>query len=502
MKLLITDDQVSVHKYLDKVMNWKNVGIDVVMNAFNGKEALDIIVNHCPDILLLDIQMPSMDGIEVLKHISKLAVKPKIIILSAYNEFDYARDAMQYGAKDYILKPVRAKMISDKLESLILEIKNETAILISRAINYSIKKTLTDEIINNLREWFDKLNVVKYLFVDVVVCNPDGILPVMKERFDSLKYAYLFEYQTTLHDISFLIALNDAISSKDIYQEVLNALNEIKAKNGNLDFVIGFSKGSVVPKDLLELYNQAKDAVKMSFYSNSNIFNYSENFFSNSIQEPILQEIESGIIKSINANFNAQICLEYITKLFCYFRESRVLPELVFNSCRNMFIYIEKVLKYNQPEFIPGDNKIFLDELGDCNRIENLEMAFAQLLFSMLSNARGQVSKTDVEIIREIKHYVDKFYFEDLSLEAISAKYFINKYQISRIFKKEYGINYWDYTVKVRMEAAAFLILKTDLKTYEIAERVGYKENSYFSDVFKNYYGVRPKNYKDFLNGT
>src|SRR5699024_3597223 len=109
----------------------------------------------------------------------------------------------------------------------------------------------------------------------------------------------------------------------------------------------------------------------------------------------------------------------------------------------------------------------------------------------LLENA----SSDQAELLERIKDFVDKNYNEDISLNNISKKFYIDKYQLSKLFKDYFSINYWTYVTKVRMEKAAGLLLNTDLKNYQIAEKVGYFDESHFSHAFKKYYGISPRKY-------
>ena len=106
MKLLLTDDQNSVHMFFDRMLHYEELGITQVFHAGNGQEALEIIKKEWPELLLLDIRMPVMDGLSLLKEIDDFSFEHRAMILSAYDEFEYAKKCMQFGVRDYLLKPI------------------------------------------------------------------------------------------------------------------------------------------------------------------------------------------------------------------------------------------------------------------------------------------------------------------------------------------------------------------------------------------------------------
>ncbi len=125
MKLLIVDDQNSVHMFFEKMLSADAFGLTRILHAYNGKEALELLEAKKPDIMMLDVKMPVMDGMETLCRIKEMGICVHTIILSAYNEFEYARQALLYDVKDYLLKPIDWKEVSDLLTSLVQHIKKE-----------------------------------------------------------------------------------------------------------------------------------------------------------------------------------------------------------------------------------------------------------------------------------------------------------------------------------------------------------------------------------------
>ena len=148
MKLLITDDQNSVHMYFDRMIPYGKLGIHQVFHAKNGEEALGIIRKEWPDILILDIRMPKMDGLKLLQVLEGDRWEHRVMILSAYNEFDYARQCMAYGVKDYLLKPIDNKEVEERLQKMVKELTDWK----SRSVA-GILSRLLQEGKRNVEEW-------------------------------------------------------------------------------------------------------------------------------------------------------------------------------------------------------------------------------------------------------------------------------------------------------------------------------------------------------------
>lgn len=246
-----------------------------------------------------------------------------------------------------------------------------------------------------------------------------------------------------------------------------------------------------------KLYLHSTKASDLSFYTKEDVFLYTDNIFTEKVENEVLDMLSMNIVESVRMNFQEFKCIDLIGIYFDYFRENRILPELVMLACMNLVSLINRKLNEEY-----HDNNLLMENvprayLNENFYIDDLELAFTQNIFSILHKIKSKSPKSDAEIVREIKKYIDDRYYEDLSLDGVSEEFFISKYQLSRIFKKEIGINNWDYITAARMEKACLLITNSDLKVYEIAQKVGYDDISHFSTAFKKYVGKSPKEFKN-----
>jgi two-component system response regulator YesN len=147
LKVLLVDDEINIIKNLQQVIPWEQMGIEVIGLAKNGVEALDYITEDCPDILFTDIRMPMMDGITLLKHVRQMNTKCEILMLTGYQDFEYARSAIQYRAREYILKPINYEALEEIVQQLALEIRSAK---MEKAMNGAY-------LLNDLR-WMQHLN--------------------------------------------------------------------------------------------------------------------------------------------------------------------------------------------------------------------------------------------------------------------------------------------------------------------------------------------------------
>ncbi|MCM3634228.1 response regulator [Paenibacillus camelliae] len=377
MKLLIVDDQLSLHRYLDKVMDWTDLGIADVKHAYDGEEAIDMIETLRPNLMIMDIHMPLLDGIESLKRIQHLDEIPRTIILSAYDQFSYAREALRLQVSQYLLKPVDAGLLRDALSELIHQSKTEA------------------------KQWVQA------------------------------------ELERTL------------------YSEQLEGDSLIKFQNG------------------LALLSIQRFAI-VTFEGISAL----ENKYFALLQEHLAMRIDC--VMCCNNHKEQQVVLvgggEELTS-----RHLRELSEAV----------IEKVTVTTAPCTLT----VGISSIAQAQDAASLPQLIAESARAVRASATETISKLQDAVWR-IKRYVECEIHEDLTLQSVADRFEIDKYQLSRAFKQEFGINYWAYVTQVRMKKAAELLVATNWKNINIAEHTGFLDESHFCRAFKKYFGVTPKEYR------
>ncbi|QJD84717.1 response regulator transcription factor [Cohnella herbarum] len=373
MKLLIVDDQVSLHRYLNKVMSWRDMGFTKVEHAYDGEEAAGMVDTFRPDIMIMDIHMPLLNGIESLKRIQQSGNLPRTIILSAYDQFEYARDALRLQVSHYLLKPVDADQLRDVLGELIRESES--------AVRQSIRSELNGIIYSGVIE-AESLSIVR-----------KGLEFLAVDRFAILTFT-------------------DSLPSES-------------------DYICWLQEQAVYKFRCVICCKNRKDQIVLVGGGDD-------------LSNGQLRELSEFVMEKAAALSPTHTLSAGISSIA---QDVALLPQLLAESAQAMW----------EPA-----------ETG-----------------SRLQDA-----------VWRIKPYVDSSYQEDLSLQSVASRFNIDKYQLSRAFKQEFGVNYWAYVIKVRMDRAAELLVGTNWKNSRIAEHTGFLEESHFSRAFKKYYGVTPKEYR------
>lgn len=469
MKLLITDDQNSVHMFFDRMLHYEELGITRVFHAGNGQEALEIIKKEWPELIILDIRMPVMDGISLLKMIDEFTFEHRVMILSAYDEFEYAKKCMQFGVKDYLLKPIDIREVKKLLEQSIREISEIQQKSLDKTFQKYIKKAADGT--EFIPEELEKHGYG-------VVCFESGNMPEFVQGNIKLFWA--------VETADMEIRVYEAENQKE--WECFYALQKEK----NPDIRIGFGYYHVGKAEFMQAFTESVEALKQGFYTTGTYY-YEKDYFTyyqgteaGKLSEQLKKSFETGDVQEMK---------QAVEKLFFIFKRGKVPPDYVQDFCYGFLIQLNS-------DFVETLKKLRSSTVSeslhsaDSAAVKNM---FLRLMLSMRLDIPPKDVQMDEDVVRKIRHYIDTNYEKDISLITLSKHFFISKYQISRLFKKQFGINYSDYILKVRMEAAEMILANSNEKIDDIARRVGFEETSYFSRVFSKYFGMAPREYRKSL---
>ncbi len=520
-RLLIVDDEAIVRRGIKKSVNWNELGIEMVAEAADGVEALSQVIENEPDIILLDINMPKMDGLEFASIIKKQYPKIKIVIITGYHEFEYARSALRAGVDDYILKPITkedvAAIIRAQLEKIEAELAEQPAKYVID--EQSAKHNMINAILRNkhgvasqierfceLQKWDAEQRISFVLMRDYLsdceIWN-DGqtdslaefaILNIAGEVLEIHECGLAF--QTYKNELALLISCPQ--------KEITGLLNEIY---GNLlDFLeipVDFAVSDLgTLKALPELAGQAREALNRAFVlSHQNILFYKD------------------IIKKQDKSFAypEQMEVELLEKMFtCDIEESVQLIDGFFaqlakaapdaDKCKNMllrlFLKVANTIDSitsrtsssmeNAPESFDPVSK-----LEEFDTLDEARIWLKKLYEETCSYVAGIKSRTG-QLYLKIKTYIEKNYGDsELNLKKCSEDLYLSSNYISMILKKETGKTFVDYLNEYRIKKALELLSGPENRVYEVSTQVGFTHPTYFSSVFKKITGVSPKQYKE-----
>lgn len=399
IKVLIADDEPRIRRGIRNTIIWEEEGFELVGEAEDGEEALEIAKEKKPDILLLDICMPFLNGIQLIEELNKVLCNPIVIIISGHDEFNYTQAALRLKVFDYILKPIDR----DDFKTLIFKAKEEVILRAKKNEKESFKNMILENNISYLKDNFFK--------------------------------AWL---------------------------------------NGNLD----------------------RDELKIKM-ENFNV-NYSSN-----MGLALIKILEKNFIGIVNKNERELISYGIVNLTMEFMSDFKNLYVFQYSSSRVVILGEVKSIISWKEVLVKLEEKISdlfkIDIIIENSLLSSEPMEIKDTFNKLKSNILEKSKKTP--IVLEVEKYIEKYYGdEDLSIEKLSNKLGISQTYLTRLLKKELGMNFIDYLTYVRIQNSIELMKEPSIKIYEISRLVGYSTQHYFSNVFKKHKGMSPNDYRMRIN--
>lgn len=494
LKVLIIDDEPNVRKGLKILIPWNENDFEICGESGDPDEGLKMIMSIKPDIVLIDIKMPGKLGIDIIREVREKGFNGKFIIISGYSNFEYAKDAIKYGVKSYILKPVD----EDELIDIVLKLKEEIAQ--DRKLEKD-KKIIEEDCIRNL----------------LLEGNKD--LEEKLEKYDSFQTAIIFDEYSKNND---KIVKNLEIMIKDKLNKYSDDIYVIRMNN-YVALLFRDFRNSRVKRILVDLKIRISSEIGRNIFITLGCESNTPNLISHSYREAekllkykfiyYEKEILSiDIIKEEDSLINNEkINAE---KLYSYIEVNDI------ESINDYLVKIKNKIiseKQSEAEIKILAIKLFLGLVGklskdydlkiknffneenivrDINNINSLNRLFKYLSNNFIEISTRIGERSSYGSINKMVAYINKNYYRDLKLEGLAEIFSYNSAYLGKLFKNEVGENFNTYLDKVRIKEAKTLLLEEHLKVYEVSEKVGYKNIDYFHSKFKKYVGMSPMNYK------
>lgn len=513
-KIFIADDEELVRCGLKVLLNWEELGFSVCAEASDGQQAFESILSLKPDLVLLDINMPKLDGLEVIKLAAEHHFDGKFIILSGFSDFKYAKEAMQYGVNYYITKPIDKA----ELQKAVLSIKNslqkeKQGSLFLNQYKKKAKDTIVLDLIlgrtNEISSFdLDELHLSSSYY-QVLICEHYN--PISSEnisyRFADLlhvsnQYNHFFEsFNMQEKEVILLKGQNATQRFKDLIQKYKNK----PQKGSPLDqFFISYGKIVHTPDDIASSYEEALHLLNRRFFCNEEQHaighpeHTSKKEASYEITDAILDEyvrIFTAYIQTGNQQMTARTLSELSSNLY---NAINSVHEVV-NFLVDLHLRINQSLLHAYPTLEISANSKIIDYIKSRYYLYEIILYLSQQ-FSSFMNQIGNYSSDGV--LDDILHYIQLNYHENLKLETIAPIFGYNSSYLGKLFTKKTGDSFNTYLDQVRIEQAKELLKNPELKVYEVAERVGYRNVDYFHKKFKKNIGNSPAEYRKEICST
>lgn len=498
-RLLIIDDELILRNGLRYLCNWEEHGMIIVGEAANGKEALEKIEELEPHIVLMDIVMPVMNGIDFAKMMQMKYPEIKMIVLSSFSEFDYVREAFKYGVSDYLLKP---KLKAEELLSLLEKVKGELSLARKPIHKKALPSFLLKELLNPFHQkpkaYGELHRVMPEENFILMKCKMDEALEASSESFKERLSEWMrhvlrgYTVLDTFLNNEYIVLIN--IKPYD-EKAVLQTLREAEPNQivENLRFIV--SKAFVDGSLLMQKSNELSKGLGKMFYFKGKRF-----ILETQIKEEILKkDFDFSLFISALNGLDIEACKSL---LFNYFKEVKIEQEYDEYSfkrfCQNIIYNLINTIGHlgfqintlNQDKirfFRTIDQGIYFEEM-----VALMEQVFERVMILMNS----QIEQRNSVILSKVIQYVEKHYSEEITLSEIADNVHINYYYLSAYFKNQTSENLTAYINKVRVEKAKILLKDENLSIAEVSSLVGFSEHNYFSKVFKKYALMTPTSYR------
>jgi two-component system, response regulator YesN len=505
VKVLIVDDEANVREGLRVIIDWEACGFAICGEGVNGSDGLTKILELNPELTLLDIKMPLMNGIEVAEQAAKAGYRGKIIILSGYSDFGYAQNAIRFGVSAYLLKPIDEDELMEVVKKTCAEIQKqaETATMERESQQIVRNNLLCDILQGNTPP--DRRTIAQYNFnteresYQVAVVEYGNVMSSADDEAKGMVQQFVLENSIDCVGIEGRSVL--MLNSADCIARFMRAINTNSSKINSTKTIICLGR---VVKSFEEISLSYKDAYALIV----------RKFFFEKDKAIACHTTCGDDRKGLTADKKSIRIDEYWDKIYIcievgeidmilsllddidhFYRSCMIKPDKVVGILTNFYY---EILKRIQAHHSQLDEKLrsyaeISGKLDDMNSLSDI-ISWLRKEFCRLAATIGNDSNED--IIMKLLNYIDKYSDINISLESLAAIFGYNSTYLGRVFKNTVGENFLSYLDKARINKAEDLLIHSDLKVYEIAVKVGYVNLDYFYVKFKKYTGKSPNEYR------
>ncbi|RKN80560.1 response regulator [Paenibacillus ginsengarvi] len=535
-QLLIVDDEVHVVERFTTTIDWKAAGIEQVHGVSSGEKALALLERTSIDIVITDIRMPGITGLELIADIQRRWPRTKCILLSGHSDFHYAKEAILYGTEDYLLKPVKESDLVSAVQRVLGKLAAEWEEVVSRQrLEHTLKEHLPSlrsgllgELLQGRKLTASQLqDQLRLLGLDDFGGKPFAIMMIRLEEhflhYDArslslMEYAIgnmveeLFGdrldswYTKETHDYLVFVMFARRRESADSpelssWLERTGSMLQTAVSSylkGKISILV--SRWGTFPDHLTELYNQAVTAFRRSIGSEQELFmrlhdvpDEQEVTPLTSLYEPptLIHMLEAARWDAISEKLDA-----LFGEMERHGGESQERLMEAYFSLASAFAYIVHKSGRSMPELIGDEYDKMIRGIPQRSVNQLKEWAY-RMLERIREETNRETKDSRTSVIRDIRAFVESHLSGDVSLQSIADHVHLHPVYVSKIYKLETGDNLSDYVNRIRMDKAEYLLKHGTDKIYEIAAMLGYQRPHSFNHAFKKQFGMTPQEYRD-----
>lgn len=538
IEVLLVDDEAYLIETLVQTIPWKEMGVQAVHRAYSGQEALDIIAEQSIDIIVTDIRMPEMTGLELIQIIKgNRDSNIKCILLTGYAEFEYAKKAVQLQTFDYLLKPINDEefitVVTSAVEALMEEwqeasdyqhlrysMQSELSLLRGKLIQDMLMgRRLPHNMLLNKLETYEIPLTLDSTTIMLLLRPGQGFSDYGSESASLLEYAITNIAEEVMFDPfhvctcksiheDIIVLLQPKMERTQPFKPhdkdgLLNSVESLQKHVSDylkVEIAVVISRWFNFPDDIAEVYRTALSVIYTSAEGAKNMLYRAD--------EAIIQPMP---IKSLESLYKPPTLVHLLESKQWEAVESKI--NTVFDEMSSKSLSIEHgfqvffsivnalaYMAHREGWMFSTITGMDMDTMIDRSLFRSLDQIRARTfeLFYKLKVEMTQKSQfTKGNIIQRVQELVLEGLVQDVSVKLVAEKVFLHPVYLSKVYKAETGESLGDYIIRMRMDKAAFMLRHTHMKVYEITSELGYQSPQYFSKMFKKVYGLGPQEYRD-----
>lgn len=513
-RVLVVDDEYRISVLISKLIHWEELELECAGVVDNSVIALETVQKDQIDIMITDIRMPQMDGMELIEKAMNANPALKVIVISGYKEFEYAQKAIQFGVGSYLVKPVNEAALNDNLKKIILECEKENeAVHMRNTVSKSeriIKSNLLKDIIELDSMPSDTEHILKngiYRGIDIKLDQErltdfdhgsketivSEIVSIVENRLKDITESVLLCEKADLHIYClFSYQEENHAQIRSALGEILLSIQKYLMESAIYTVTIGVGEEQSGIGEIRYSIKGAYRAVCNRIRLGTGRLIYEDSIPS---YEAVDVRITSCVeeLKAIHASYSEERLISLVNTMFeKYLQEN----EMDYSGCYKLAEMLTEKFFDEFPEEQTENKKMILSKIQHSNSILRLKKMMKTELCEELKKNREAAQSESVKPVRQAKEYVEQHYSEKIVLEDMAELVGLNPVYFSVLFKKETDMNFSTYLLQIRMNKAAEMISGTNETIAAIAEKVGYKDSRYFSQCFEKTMGVKPALYR------
>lgn len=538
-QLLIVEDEKWEREGLRDFLDWGSLGIEVAGCACNGVEGMEMAKLYCPQIIITDIMMPKLDGLRMSRNIRAFLPDTIIIILSGYDDFQYAKQSFDFHAFAYLLKPVQKKPFEEVLLYALKTIEHEESrkkerdTLEGQWMDY-ISSNRDQLLLDLLEGKMELKHINEFAAINGLNASGRKIVAILSFCLDPEKPGFsgclsdncrrevMNAFDTMLDKkkaaVSISKSLKEAVVCMDapdtlweLETELLQLSDGLKKKLG-MEVVIGIGEVAETLAEAPQSYYQAREASSFRFLAD-----YGELLFYSKMKDAdrkqrdmagqLIQEtnhIADKIVYGIQKG-DIDESIRLMEDSLATLRENRSMGKMLLNKFITSFVREFNIVSPDGTyefirEMVWDVKKLYLD-ISTLDSLSQARQYFIRFLKNMIVPKDGIKNYYEDDVVKRVIELIEDRYADELDLKLVSEEIYLSPYYIGSIFKKHTGKMFTQYLNDYRINKAKELLQSRKIKVYHLAEAVGIRNTSYFCTLFKSKFSVSPGEYKELLKG-